>query len=425
MNFKIKEEVKLVLDHLSNNGFESYVVGGCVRDKLLNKKPKDWDVTTSAKPENIIKLFRNFSVVPTGLKHGTVTVIINKYNIEITTYRIDGEYIDNRRPENIKFTASLKEDLSRRDFTINAMAYNEEQGLVDFFGGQRDLNRRLIKCVGDSYKRFSEDALRMMRAVRFSCQLNFDLDETIFSGIEKLINNLDYISKERIRDEFFKALDSNNPEKIILFYKTKIIKYVFPEMFILIDENKLKIALRAINSIVDIKDKVYLKLTLFFIEIINNKEQIKSIPIDRILKKLKLDNITIKYTVILLENSFLNINEDKICIKKILNKIGDDLFCDLLIIKEAIFTLKTDINKSEKIEIFERIKMVYNDIKNNKECYNKSCLNINGKDLMDLGIKEGKEIGIIIDKLVDYIIYNPKKNNKKSLAEYIKNANYN
>ena len=216
MNYKINisSSAKKVLKILKNNGFEGFVVGGCVRDSLLKKEPMDWDITTNALPEEIISIFDK--TIPTGLKHGTITVIVDNEPFEVTTYRIDGDYIDNRRPSKVQFVRNIKEDLSRRDFTINAMAYNDEVGLIDFYNGIDDLNNKIIRSVGEAEKRFSEDALRMMRAVRFAAQLNFEIEEKTKKAIVILSNNLKNVSIERIRVEFDKLIlaDSSYSFKI-------------------------------------------------------------------------------------------------------------------------------------------------------------------------------------------------------------------
>ena len=206
MDFKIElpKNVKFIIDKFKENGFESYAVGGCVRDSLINRKVNDWDITTNAKPEDTINIFKK--TVPTGIKHGTVTVILDKENFEVTTYRVDGEYKDGRHPEKVQFVSELKEDLSRRDFTINAMAYNEEKGLIDYFKGKEDLNKKIIKAVGNPDKRFEEDALRMLRAIRFAAQLNFFIEPSTKEGIKNLSGNIKNVSIERIRVEFDKII---------------------------------------------------------------------------------------------------------------------------------------------------------------------------------------------------------------------------
>lgn len=219
------KNVILIIDRLLENGYEAYMVGGCVRDCILGKEPKDWDITTNAKPLEVVELFDK--VILTGLKHGTVTVMLNKESYEITTYRSDGEYEDNRHPKEVKFVSSLKEDLARRDFTINSMAYNDISGLVDYFNGVEDLGKKIIRTVGEPRKRFCEDALRMLRAIRFSAQLDFTIDRLTLNSIKELKDNIRNISKERIREEFNKIL-LNNPRKIEILRECGILEYIVP-----------------------------------------------------------------------------------------------------------------------------------------------------------------------------------------------------
>ena len=204
MNIKLPKDVKLILSKLNEHKYEAYIVGGCVRDSLLGLAPHDWDICTSALPEQIIEVFNGYRVIPTGLKHGTVTVIINDSQYEITTYRIDGEYEDNRHPKEVSFTNSLKDDLSRRDFTINSMAYNPSVGLIDYFDGQNDLDRKIIKCVGNPNKRFNEDALRILRSLRFSSTYGFYVEKETNNAIHQNVNLLNNISNERIQNELCK-----------------------------------------------------------------------------------------------------------------------------------------------------------------------------------------------------------------------------
>ena len=211
-DIRLPQKVNRIITSLQNAGFEAYAVGGCVRDSILGREPGDWDITTSAMPEETKALFEK--TVDTGIEHGTVTVLLEREGFEVTTYRIDGKYEDSRHPKEVTFTRSLKEDLLRRDFTINAMAYNEKNGLVDIFGGLRDLKERKIRCVGDAKARFSEDALRILRGIRFAAQLGFSIDEETKAGMEKLAPTLKNISAERIQTELVKMLISRRPELI-------------------------------------------------------------------------------------------------------------------------------------------------------------------------------------------------------------------
>ena len=226
---KIPSGVNTIIKTLYENGFEGFLVGGCVRDSILNRNPNDYDVTTNALPDDIIRIFEK--TIPTGIKHGTVTVLLNKEPFEVTTYRIDGEYLNNRSPEEVTFVTNIKEDLARRDFTINAMAYNDEKGLVDFFNGRDDLKNKIIRCVGDADKRFNEDALRMLRAIRFCTQLDFEIEEKTLAAITNNSHLIKNISVERVADELNKCLLCNKPSKaFLLLEKTGLLKYILPDL---------------------------------------------------------------------------------------------------------------------------------------------------------------------------------------------------
>ncbi|MBP5600035.1 MAG: CCA tRNA nucleotidyltransferase, partial [Lachnospiraceae bacterium] len=227
MTINIPKDVEFIINTLEENGFEAYAVGGCVRDSLLGRVPNDWDITTSAKPLETKKLFKR--TFDTGIKHGTISVLLDKEIYEVTTYRIDGEYEDARHPKEVTFTSKLSEDLLRRDFTINAMAYNPKRGLVDLYGGKEDLENKIIRCVGNPYDRFTEDALRIMRAVRFAAQLNYQIEDDTKKAIKELSPNLKKISAERIQVELVKLLTSDNPGFLKLAWELGITKVILPE----------------------------------------------------------------------------------------------------------------------------------------------------------------------------------------------------
>ena len=227
MDILMPQKVKFIIKQLMDNGFEAYAVGGCVRDSILGREPNDWDITTSALPGQVKEVFEH--TVDTGIQHGTVTVVLDKENFEVTTYRIDGEYEDNRHPKEVIFTANLVEDLKRRDFTVNAMAYNDETGLVDVFGGISDLNDKIIRCVGNAEDRFSEDALRVLRAARFAAQLGFSIEDGTMQAMKSMAPNLANISAERIQVELVKLIISDNPDMIKTAYELGITKIVLPE----------------------------------------------------------------------------------------------------------------------------------------------------------------------------------------------------
>ncbi|WP_026887414.1 CCA tRNA nucleotidyltransferase [Clostridium beijerinckii] len=436
MNIRINipKNVRLIIDIMLKNGYEAYLVGGCVRDCILGKEPKDWDITTNAKPLEIVALFDK--VILTGLKHGTVTIILDKESYEITTYRSDGEYEDNRHPKEVKFVSSLKEDLARRDFTINSMAYNEINGLVDYFNGVEDLCRKVIKTVGDPKKRFNEDALRMLRAIRFSAQLDFDIDRLTLNSIKELKDNIKNISKERIREEFNKIL-LNNPRKIETLRECGILEYIVPGISKIYNFNQNSsyhlqdLYNHTIIATEMVEPKIYLKLSMLFHEFGRtcirktdengishycsySKES--SRMASEILKYLKYDNDILNKVIILVQYHDY-IMENKVSIKKLLSKIGIDLFKDLIKIQRAdILAQDSKYSRKHLINLAEA-ESILNEIIDNDECFTLKNLKINGGDLLSLGFNKGKEIGEVLNYLLDIVIENPKWNEKQELIK--------
>lgn len=434
MNIEIElnKDVNFILNTLKENGYEAYIVGGCVRDSILNKEPKDWDITTKAKPEDVIKLFDK--VVLTGIKHGTVTVIVGKEAYEVTTYRTDGEYEDNRHPKEVQFVSSLKEDLARRDFTINAMAYNEYEGLVDYFGGIQDLNNKIIKTVGEPKRRFNEDALRMLRAIRFSAQLNFKIEEDTLCTIKDLKNNIQNISKERIREEFNKIL-LNNPRKIEILKECGILEYIIPNIsktynfkqnnhYNIHDlYNHMLIATEFIEPI------LYLRLTMILHDLGKIKTKITEESgvlqfyahakesrkmAEDILKNLKYDNYTINKVLTLIEYHDYQLNS-KLSIKRILNKIGEELLKDLIKVQRADILSQNPVYAKERLLNLTTAESNLDEIIIENECFNLKDLKINGEDLIKIGFNKGKEIGDTLKYLLEVVIENPKLNEREEL----------
>ncbi|WP_160691469.1 CCA tRNA nucleotidyltransferase [Clostridium sp. C2-6-12] len=437
MNIIIPLEVKFILDTLINNGHEAYIVGGCVRDSILNKQPKDWDITTKAKPEEVINLFEK--VILTGLKHGTVTVLINNEGYEVTTYRTDGEYEDNRHPKEVKFVSSLKEDLARRDFTINAMAFNEQTGLVDYFNGLSDLKDKIIKTVGIPEERFKEDALRMLRAVRFSAQLDFNIDTELLSAIELLRNNIKDISKERIRDELNKIL-INNPRKIDILKDCGILEIIIPEIRSIYDFNQnnsyhiYDLYNHTLKATEAIEKKLHLRLTMLLHDFGKVKTKTtddkgishyynhskESIELAKsILKELKYDNVTINKVLILIQYHDCTL-KSKLSVKKLLNKIGEEAFRDLIKVQKSDILAQNPIYAKERLLNMINIESKLDLILEQNECFDLKDLNINGKELIELGFNRGKEIGEILNYLLDKVIENPDLNNKEQLMKLAK-----
>lgn len=396
-NINIPTKVETIIECLELNGYEAYIVGGCVRDSLLGKIPNDWDITTNATPNEIINIFEK--TIPTGIKHGTVTVLVDNIPFEVTTYRIDGEYSDGRHPDSVKFTESINKDLSRRDFTINAMAYNPQKGVVDIFDGCKDLDKKLIRCVGNPSIRFEEDALRMLRAIRFSAQLNFTIEETTINSIKEKSPLIKEVSIERIQSEINKILlfDSS---KLYLLKKVRLLEYIIPE--ICDDLSEILIFTNNIES------NLHLKLTMLF----------RNMSLDSthyVLRRLRYDNKTINRVLILSKYRDYNIELDRISIKRILNKLGDlTLFEDLIKLKMANLS-----NKDPEILNLLNIQKRANIIIQQKECFMIKDLALNGKDLISIGVNRGREIGETLDKLLEIVIEKPELNNKDELSKIV------
>ena len=426
MEIFIPKEVSFLIDTIYENGYEAFMVGGCVRDSILNLTPNDYDITTNAKPKEIMNIFKDYKIIDTGIKHGTVSIILNNNIYEITTYRIEGEYENNRRPKNVEFTSNIFEDLRRRDFTINAMAYNEQFGIVDKFNGLEDLQKRTIKTVGNPDERFEEDGLRMIRAIRFSSKLGFSIDENTLNSIYKNAYIIKNISIERINDEFTKTLLSVNPKNIILLYKTKIFEnlgiycnlngYYYKEL-----EKNINILKSCDKNLLDRLIMLDYLISNEILKGINKYEKYKyyceNIKKINIINNLRYSNKVINYCNDIMEYMIKDIEKiDNVVIKKYLNNIGYEKL-------NKVFKLKLMynlfLNNKNKIEIFKQCIKKLNEIENSKECYKISDLDIDGKIIKDLGYK-GKEIGEKLSFLLDEVIKNPLLNKKDILINLLK-----
>lgn len=377
MKIVIPKYVKQVIDTLEKNGFEAFVVGGAVRDAMLGQVPDDWDVATNAVAQEIKKLFvRHFD---TGIKHGTITVLTDDNPVEVTTYRIDGIYKDNRRPENVDFTTDIKEDLKRRDFTVNAMAYNEKTGLVDLYGGAKDLKNKIIRCVGDADTRFCEDALRIMRAIRFAIRLGFEIEENTFKAIDRNKNLLKNISAERIQVEVLKILEEND---LHLLFNSGVAGIILPE-----------VDFKTINLNVPEDKELRLSALLYWVS-----------DAKGVFTRLKFDNKTKNNVIKIIQCARENFECSPYSVKKMLNKYGEEIFEKALVLKKAY-------GKSSDEE-----KMIFNSVK--AEPYSIKHLAITGDDIISSGI-ESVNIGKVLDKLLDMVIKNPNLNEKEKLKEFI------
>ncbi len=462
---KLPNSVEQIIEKLENAGYEAYAVGGCVRDSLLKRTPDDWDITTSALPDEVKKLFRR--TIDTGIQHGTVTVLMREVyplkdnekefanvgnsrnrepeekakegelqfqGYEVTTYRIDGEYLDGRHPSKVSFTPSLHEDLARRDFTINAMAYNHRAGIVDDFEGMEDLKRGQIRAVGVAEHRFQEDALRMLRALRFSAQLSFSIEEETYDAVKKLAPNLKNVSKERIQVELSKLLLSDHPEYYQLIFESGLAPYI-TEHFSAIAKDQSYPSMPS-----GAPKKKYLRYGML----------LRNLPEDagKILKELKLDNETIKMGKSIAELHQEEIPKDEPACRKILSRYGVEIGQDWLKMEEALLfdvlydekklsrengienteikddSMSQDLNNGEKnLEKIEKIRnaeVLFTKILERGDCLQISELQINGQDLMKLGIEKGPKIGISLKAALDYVLEDPKRNENGTLQQFIK-----
>lgn len=399
MIIDLPKNVENIIGSLEEHGFEGFAVGGCVRDSLLKKTPKDWDITTDAFPVDMKKIFKK--TFDTGIAHGTVTVLMDGVGYELTTYRIDGNYSDGRHPDSVSFSKSLSEDLCRRDFTINAMAYSNKKGIVDLFDGRKDLQNGVIRAVGDAKKRFDEDALRMLRAVRFAAQLGFKIDDDTFAAIKEKAKLLSKVSKERIFVELNKSLNGDFAQNIKMVYTSGLYRYIGKE-FAKLDKSIYDFYPRKFPN----KKHMYWAV---FLENIENVEAVK-----KILFELKSDNATRNNTYLLvkeLKNPLPSSDED---IRWSLHRIGADLFCDYIEI------LKSDKKNVYILDKIDTIENRYSLILKENHAYEISMLDITGKDLMDIGISKGPKIGEVLEFLLKKVIENPLNNEKSSLLRLAK-----
>lgn len=440
-NEKIPKDALCIIDMIEKAGYEAYIVGGCVRDLLLGRMPHDWDITTSAKPEEVKKIFRR--TYDTGIKHGTVTVILHEEHYEVTTYRIESEYKDFRRPTEVSFVEDITLDLSRRDFTMNAIAYHPVRGFVDPYEGQADINKQLIRSVRSATERFTEDALRILRAVRFSAQLGFKIDEDTLAGIENCKELLIHISKERIRDEFLKICVSNRPDHINELMNLGLLEYIIPEFIGTYHTPQnhphhiYNVAQHTIVAMQNIEPSVRLRLTMLLHDIgkvethttdkhgvdhfYNHPKKSTQIA-GKILKELKLDNRMIKEVSLLVYYHDYHIKHhvDRVYVKKMMMEMGPELFDELLKVQLADAKAQNLDKLQPKIEVIEKQRRLKEEILKQNEPYQKAMMQLTGSDLMDNGIPRGKEIGWLLDKALDKVIKDPEYNQKDKLIEYCK-----
>lgn len=435
MRIQLPDKVNRIIEKLTAAGYEAYAVGGCVRDCILGRTPSDWDITTSAKPEETKKLFPR--TVDTGIKHGTVTVLLDREGFEVTTYRIDGVYEDGRHPREVTFTASLEEDLKRRDFTINAMAYSERSGLIDMYGGMRDMAQGVIRCVGDAEERFTEDALRMLRAVRFSAQLGYRIEEETKKAIRELAPNLQRISAERIQAELVKLATSDHPDYLRTAYETGITAQFLPEFDLCMrtpqnnPHHCYSVGEHILHSMLCVEPDKVLRLAMLFHDI--GKPQ--TLTIDgqgithnkghavvgekmtrEILRRLKFDNDTIRKVCRLVLCHDQEIACTDSGVRRAVCRMGEDIFPMLFRVRRADVCAQSDYQREEKLERLAYIEKIYDGICKRKECLSLKDLAVSGSDLIGLGLPAGKEIGELLRELLELVLEEPERNTREELV---------
>lgn len=461
MRIDIPAGARYIINELTGHGYEAYIVGGCVRDSLLGKKPNDWDITTSATPMQVKKIFHR--TVDTGIQHGTVTVLVDRkysgnpentpeqdgiqhtdYAYEVTTYRVDGKYEDHRRPKEVAFTVSLEEDLKRRDFTINAMAYNDAHGIIDIFGGQEDLKSGVIRCVGSPAERFGEDALRILRAVRFAAQLGFKIDADTRTAMREQGKFLRDISAERIQVELTKLLVSEHPGMLVEAYELGLTKVFLPEFDRMMETeqhnpyHKYTVGIHTVKVMEHVPGKMVLRYAALLHDVGKPDtkhtgddgidhfygHQKKSAEMARvILRRLKLDNHTIDAVCNLVLNHDYGISGDGLGIKsfrRFLRGLGKDNFEDFITLRKADMAGQSDYNLESRSRSVSEMERMYGIVVEEQQCLRISDLAIGGRDLIGLGMKPGRDIGNMLNMLLERVLDEPELNNREQLLQLVK-----
>ena len=440
MKIQLPEKVKVMIQTLEAAGYEAYAVGGCVRDSVLGRIPADWDITTSALPEQVKELFHR--TIDTGIEHGTVTVMMDKEGFEVTTYRVDGEYRDHRHPEQVNFTGELKEDLRRRDFTINAMAYNDRCGMVDAFGGIEDLKHGVIRCVGVARERFEEDALRILRAVRFAAQLGFEIEKETADAARALAGNLKDISAERIQTELVKLLVSPHPEMLRTAYELGITRVVLPEFDVMMEtpqhhpHHMYSVGEHTLKALEFTDPEKVLRLSVLFhdfgkpqtrttvdgVDHFHGHANVSAQETVRIMRRLKFDNATMDQVKRIVLYHDVRPQPDERQIRRLLHRAGEDIFPGLFQVMGADILAQSEYRKMEKLVNLERVHQVYDEILKRKDCISLKNLQVTGKDLIAAGMKPGKKIGEILNQMLEDVLETPEHNEREYLLKTYGNS---
>ena len=435
------KEVETIIKKLNNSGFEAFIVGGCVRDSIMGNAPHDWDICTNAKPGQTQACFSDYKTVDVGKKHGTIGVIMHGGIYEITTYRVDGEYEDNRHPQSVEFTSNINDDLSRRDFTVNAMAYNGNDGIVDPFGGREDIENKLIKCVGNPSDRFNEDSLRILRGLRFASRFDFDIEAETSKAIHNCKSLLHNVAYERIREELIGILCGKSAEKILNEYRD-VIAEIIPEITPCFDFEQntphhcYDVYRHIAHSVGVIEPEPLLRTAMLLHDIgkpqacttdINGRCHFKGHPkisaemADVILKRLRFSNAFIADCLKLIEYHDVRFSGNKKTVRRILGKLGKDNMERLFKIQYADTMAQSEYNREQKLSDIETAKKHLEEIIRENECFSLKQLAVNGKDLIEIGITDGREVGETLKYLFEKVLNEELENDRQTLINAAKN----
>lgn len=436
ITIRIPDKVRDILRRLKAAGFDAYVVGGCVRDSIMGTEPDDWDITTDASPTQVKKIFSR--TIDTGIQHGTVTVRWQGESFEVTTFRQDGAYEDHRHPDQVAFTKSLREDLRRRDFTINAMAYNDEAGLVDLFGGMDDLKRGIVRCVGNPRERFEEDALRVLRAVRFCAKLGFSMDGATREAAGQMAPSLGYVSAERIRTELEKMIMSPHPEEIRTAYECGITKVILPEFDAEMQamqnnrHHRLSVGEHTIRTMMAAPPDRILRWTMLLHDIgkpsvqtiakdgvyhYHNHAEAGAVIAENVLKRLKFDKAAQRDIVALIRGHSLYPALSDEAVRRAVVRLSPRLFPLFMTVKRSDIRGQNEEVQQEKLKYMDQVEEIYQRILQRGDCLSLRELAVTGDDLMEAGVSKGKQMGEILDKLFDEVLQDPALNRRDYLMK--------
>ena len=435
MIITIPTNAKKLINRLTESGYEAFAVGGCVRDALIGSIPHDWDICTNAVPEQMKACFTGFTTFDAGIKHGTLSVVIDGETFEVTTYRIDGTYSDNRHPNCVSFTSDIVRDLARRDFTVNAMAYNDLKGIIDPFGGKADLKNRIIRCVGNPDDRFNEDALRILRALRFSSRLGFQIEEKTAASIHKNAHLLTHISAERIRDELTEILCGERAQDILNTYRDVIAVFIpeIAETFDFDQRNKhhlFDIYSHITHSVGIVTNQPLTRLVMLFHDIgkarvctqdadgtrhFKGHQQVSADMAKVILQRLRFPNTVIDDCLKLIVYHDVRFNGSQSQVKRMLNKLGEDNMRLLFAVQYADIMSQSAFQREEKLQMLAVAKKQFESVIAENACFSLKQLAVNGNDLIDMGITDGKQIGKILNCLLGDVIDDKTENDRNTL----------